>query len=166
MVLPLLNVTTCSKDTTKKWKWMRNRERMLPVSDLTVFAKMLLCHQMPMKSQEMINSLLFHYFEYCFQMVILVAVMDWITPLDVRRNMARYVLSNSKPFGLLPKTLPHSANFSLRSREIWNFKLQHSLIKIKCYTFATNLFNNKRLWKDPFAITDFLKTVRMKRFSA
>ena len=37
--------------------------------------------------------------------------------LDVRRNMARYVLSNSKPFGLLPKTLPHSANFSLRSRK-------------------------------------------------
>lgn len=37
--------------------------------------------------------------------------------LDVRRNMARYVLSNSKPFGLLPKTLPHSANLSLRSRE-------------------------------------------------
>ena len=28
--------------------------------------------------------------------------------LDVRRNMARYVLSNSKRFGLLPKTLPHS----------------------------------------------------------
>ena len=39
--------------------------------------------------------------------------------LDVRRNMARYVLSNSKRFGLLPKTLPHSANFSLRSRENW-----------------------------------------------
>ena len=39
--------------------------------------------------------------------------------LDIRRNMARYVLSNSKPSGLLPKTLPHSANFSLRSREIW-----------------------------------------------
>ena len=38
--------------------------------------------------------------------------------LDVRRNMARYVLSNSKPFGLLPKSLPHYANFSLRSREI------------------------------------------------
>ena len=37
--------------------------------------------------------------------------------LDVRRNIARYVLSNSKPFGLLPKTLPHSANFSLQSRE-------------------------------------------------
>ena len=37
--------------------------------------------------------------------------------LDVRRNMARYVLSYSKLFGLLPKTLPHSANFSLRSRK-------------------------------------------------
>ena len=36
--------------------------------------------------------------------------------LDVRRDMARYVLSYSKPFGLLPKTLPQSANFSLRSR--------------------------------------------------
>ncbi len=37
--------------------------------------------------------------------------------LDVRRNMARYVLSNSKLFGLLPKTLPHSANLSLQSRD-------------------------------------------------
>ena len=33
------------------------------------------------------------------------------------RKIARYVLSNSKPFGLLPKTLPHSANLSLRSRD-------------------------------------------------
>ena len=32
---------------------MRNGERMLSVSDLTVLAKMLQCHQMPMKSQEM-----------------------------------------------------------------------------------------------------------------
>ena len=37
--------------------------------------------------------------------------------LDVHRNMARYVLSNSKRFGLLPKTLPHSVGFSLRSQE-------------------------------------------------
>ena len=37
--------------------------------------------------------------------------------LDVHRNMARYVLSNSKRFGLLPKTLPHSVSFSLRSQE-------------------------------------------------
>ncbi|MBQ4162874.1 MAG: hypothetical protein IJD84_08375 [Parabacteroides sp.] len=29
------------------------RERMLSVCDLTVFAKMLQCHQMPMNSQEM-----------------------------------------------------------------------------------------------------------------
>lgn len=42
-----------SKDTTKKRKLVRNGERMLSVSDLTAFAKMLLCHQMPMKSQEM-----------------------------------------------------------------------------------------------------------------
>lgn len=31
--------------------------------------------------------------------------------LDVRQNMARYVLSNSKPFGLLPKTSPHYAKY-------------------------------------------------------
>ena len=37
--------------------------------------------------------------------------------LDVHRNMARYVLSNSKRFGLLPKTLPHSVSFSIRSQE-------------------------------------------------
>ena len=37
--------------------------------------------------------------------------------LDVHRNMARYVLSNSKRFGLLPKTLQHSAKLSLRSRD-------------------------------------------------
>jgi len=37
--------------------------------------------------------------------------------LDVRQNMARYVLSNSKPFGLLPKTSPHYANIFLWSRK-------------------------------------------------
>lgn len=44
------------KDTTKKRKWVQNGEIMLSVSDLTVFAKMLQCHQMPMKSQEMTKS--------------------------------------------------------------------------------------------------------------
>lgn len=32
---------------------MQNGERMLSVSDLPVFANMLLCHQKPMRSQEM-----------------------------------------------------------------------------------------------------------------
>ncbi|GEM_PF-3984714 len=32
---------------------MRNEVRMLSVSDLLVFDKMLLCHQKPTKSQEM-----------------------------------------------------------------------------------------------------------------
>lgn len=42
-----------NKDTTKKRKKVLNGERMLSVSDLTVFAEMLQCHQMPMKSQGM-----------------------------------------------------------------------------------------------------------------
>ena len=52
--------------------------------------------------------------------------------LDVRRNMARYVLSNSKPFGLLPKTLPHSANFSLRSRDNWMFHDKITMLFYVC----------------------------------
>ena len=47
--------------------------------------------------------------------------------LDVHRNMARYVLSYSKPFGLLPKTLPHSSNVPLRSQENSNLKSKSSI---------------------------------------
>lgn len=37
----------------KETKESAKRRRMLSVSDLTVFAKMLQCHQMPMESHEM-----------------------------------------------------------------------------------------------------------------
>ena len=79
---------------------------MLSVSDLTVFSNMLRCDQ----------RLVFFRTQ---QGMFSAAQNKWSRfKLDVRRNMARYVLSNSKPFGLLLKSLPHYANFSLRSREI------------------------------------------------
>ena len=45
--------------------------------------------------------------------------------LDVRRNMARYVLSNSKLFGLFPKTLriPRTSPSEVRRIPIWNQKV-------------------------------------------
>lgn len=42
-----------SKDNIKIRKWVRNHKRILFVSNLTVFTKMLQSHPKPMKSQEM-----------------------------------------------------------------------------------------------------------------
>ena len=54
--------------------------------------------------------------------------------ISVKAKSAKYVLSYSKPFGLLPKTLPHSENFL--SREMVHLNNSYSSIKKYFSTFA------------------------------
>lgn len=104
---------------------MRNGERMLSVSDLTVFVKMLQYHQKPTESQEMTR---FRYYtvtlnldfsrfdtgqliseltndnanELIKQLKGLSAV-DFVVLLGVPPYTARCLLSNSKRFGVTPE---------------------------------------------------------------
>ena len=61
------------------------------------------------KVSDIVNELMEHFKEQ--------SVINFIALLSESHYTARYVLSNSKRFGLLPKTLPNSTNISLRSRK-------------------------------------------------
>lgn len=61
-----------------------------------------------------------------------VSVIDWYYFAQIKVCSGLLKMS-----GITSKTLSESANISLRSRDMRKFKLQHSLINVKFYTFAS-----------------------------